>query len=112
MSRSSFNARAAAALVLAVLLMGVAAHAAVIILKDGFVIHWVKTVREKEAVIDIDAGFAGLMLKPNGMTAVDDGPRWVVFPNNARQVGDVADTNRYKDFATYTRDRVKGDIKL
>src|SRR4051794_16250244 len=112
MSRSLFNARAAAALALAVLLSGVAAHADVIILKDGFTIHGVKTLKEKEVVIDMDSGTALMMAKPNGMVAIDDGPRWVVFPNSAFQVGDVSEANRFKDFAAYTRERTKGDQKL
>src|SRR3954469_9389399 len=112
MSRSLLNPRAAAALALAVLLVGVAAHADVIILKDGFTIHGVKTLKEKEVVIDMDSGTALMMQKPNGMVAIDDGPRWVVFPNSAFQVGDVSEANRFKDFAAYTRERTKGFRKL
>src|SRR5262245_40745780 len=79
MSRSLFNARLCAALALAVLLAAVAARADVIIFKDGFTIHGVKTVKERDIIIDPQIG-AIVGPKANGMTAIDDGPRWVVFP--------------------------------
>src|SRR3954452_13353254 len=52
MSRYLFNARAASLLALSVLMAGVAARADVIVLKDGFTIHAVKTVKEKDVAID------------------------------------------------------------
>jgi pimeloyl-ACP methyl ester carboxylesterase len=111
MSRLLFNARVAAALALAVLLVGVAAKADVIILKDGFTIHAVKTVKEKDLILDPNFG-AIITDKAHGMTAADDGPRWVVFPNSALQVADVSPSNRFKDFASYTREFTKGTNNL
>jgi len=98
------NGRAFAALALAILLFSVAAQADVIILKDGYTIRGVKTVKEKAVVIDEKAGQIFLFTDPKGMTAVDDGPRWVVFPNTAAQVADVSENNPFKDFVSYTRD--------
>lgn len=112
MLRYPLNIRAVAALVLAVIVCAMAARADVIIFKDGYTIYGVKTVKEKDVVIDDKNGAIFLMTKPNGMTAVDDGPRWVVFPANSNQIADVNDTNRFKDFVTFTRDRDKGDQKL
>jgi len=111
MSRFLFNARAASALALACLLVGVAAHADVIILKDGFTIHAMKTVKERDIILD-DAVGPIVGPKANGMTAADDGPRWVIFPTSTRQLADISENNRFKDFATYTRDRTRGDLKL
>lgn len=111
MSRSLFNARTALALALAVLLVAVSARAEVVILKDGFTIHAMKIVKERDIIMDAQMGPL-IGPKANGMTAADDGPRWVVFPTSARQLADVGDTNRFKDFASYTRDRTKGDLKL
>ena len=42
MPHSLFNPRVAAALALAVIVLGVAARAEVVTLKDGYDIHWVK----------------------------------------------------------------------
>src|SRR5262249_31084586 len=111
MSRFLLNARAAAELALIVLFVGVAARADVVILKDGFTIHAVKIVKERDVLLDPVIGPI-IGPKANGMTAADDGPRWVLLPSSARQVADVSDTNRFKDFASYTRDRTKGDQKF
>jgi pimeloyl-ACP methyl ester carboxylesterase len=111
MSRFLFNARIAAALALAVLLVGVAARADVIILKDGFTIQAMKTVQEKEVVLDPTVGPL-ISPKANGMTAADDGPRWVIFPTSTRQLAEISENNRFRDFAAYTRDRTRGDLKL
>src|SRR5262245_49835152 len=111
MSLSLFNARVCAALALAVLVAAVAVRADVIVFKDGFTIHGVKTVKERDIIIDPNIG-AIVGPKANGMTAIDDGPRWVVFPTSAQQVADVGGTNRFKDFAAYARERYKGDLKL
>jgi pimeloyl-ACP methyl ester carboxylesterase len=111
MSRSLFNVRAATGLALAFLVAAVAARADVVILKDGFAIHGIKTVKERDIILDPQVGpIVGP--KANGMTAIDDGPRWVVFPTTSQQLADVSETNRFKDFAAYTRERTKGDTKL
>jgi hypothetical protein len=95
MSRFLFNARIAAALALAVLLVGVAARADVIILKDGFTIQAMKTVQEKEVVLDPTVGPL-ISPKANGMTAADDGPRWVIFPTSTRQLAEISENNRFR----------------
>jgi pimeloyl-ACP methyl ester carboxylesterase len=111
MSRSLFNVRRCSALALAALLAAAAARADVIIFKDGYTIYGVKTVKEREIVLDPAFGpFIGA--KANGVTALDDGPRWVVFPAGDKQVADVGETNRFRDFAAYTRERTKGETKL
>jgi len=112
MFRFLFNARALAALALAVIVCGLAANGAVIILKDGYTIHGIELRKEKAVVIDEVAGAVFLFDDPKGMTAVDDGPRWVIFPNTATQVADVSENNRFKDFAAYTRDFYRGTEKL
>ena len=106
------NGRAAAALALAVVVFALAANADVVILKDGYTIHGLKTVKEKAVVIDEKAGQVFLFDDPKGMTAIDDGPRWVVFPNTAAQVADVSENNRFKDFANYSREFYRGTEKL
>ncbi|HEX3147490.1 MAG TPA: hypothetical protein VHR66_05365 [Gemmataceae bacterium] len=112
MSRTLLNVRAAAALALIVLMVGVAAHGDVVIFKDGFAIHGNKIGKEKDVWIDPDSGMAFVMTKANGLTAIDDGPRWTVFPSSALQLADVRDTNRFKDFTPYTRTFTKGEEKL
>jgi len=111
MSRFSFNARAAFALAAAVTLVGVAAQADIIILKDGYTLHAVKTIKEKEVILDPNIGPI-MGQKANGIVAADDGPRWVVFPSSALQVADVSPANRFKDFASYTREFYRGDAVL
>jgi pimeloyl-ACP methyl ester carboxylesterase len=111
MTRSTLNVRIAASLVLAVTFTALTVQADVVILKDGYTLHGLKTVKEKDLIID-DSGDAFLGPKANGMTAVDDGPRWVVFPNSALQVADVSDNNKFKDFTAYTREKYRGTEKL
>jgi pimeloyl-ACP methyl ester carboxylesterase len=106
------NGRAFAALALAILLFSVAAQADVIILKDGYTIRGVKTVKEKAVVIDEKAGQIFLFTDPKGMVAIDDGPRWVVFPNSPAQVADVSENNPFKDYVSYTREFNAGDQVL
>lgn len=112
MAHTLFNLRLLAALALAGLLTIMSAEAAVVIMKDGYTIYGVKAFKEKEVLIDDQIGQVLLIPKANGMTAVDDGPRWVVFPNSPLQIADVSDTNKFKDFTAYTRDRVAGEEKL
>jgi pimeloyl-ACP methyl ester carboxylesterase len=75
------------ALVGGLLLCAVPAAADVVIMKDGFTLHG-KIVKEKTAIRDPDHG-AIFTIKGNGLTAVDDGARWMVFPASQRQLGDV-----------------------
>jgi predicted esterase len=115
MSLSICNPRTACALALAGMLCVVAAKAEVVIMKDGYTVHGLKIVKEKDLLIENQANGGGIPFivdKPNGMTAIDDGPRWVVFPSSPKQVADVSDANRFKDFTAYTRDRNRGDEKL
>ena len=107
-----FNARAISALVLAATVTVVAVHGDVIILKDGYTLYGVKTFKEKQPLIDEKTGAFFITTMPNGMTVIDDGPRWVVFPNSSLQVADISDTNKFKDFASYTRERYRGEVKL
>jgi pimeloyl-ACP methyl ester carboxylesterase len=111
MPRFLFNARVIAALALAVLLFSLAAQADVVIFKDGYTVHGVKIVKEKTVIID-DKDGPFVVDDPRGMVAIDDGPRWVVFPHSTIQVADVSENNRFKDFAAYTRERNRGDNKL
>src|SRR5256885_13700144 len=106
------NARTAAALALTVIVCALAAHADTVILKDGYTIHAVKLVKEKDIIVDDKTGIPFIFDKPNGIVAADDGPRWVVFPNSPLQVADVNDNNKFRDFAAYTRDREAGGEKL
>lgn len=112
MSLSIFNRRTITTLALGGFLCVIAAKADVVILKDGYAIHGLKTVKEKDLLIDDRAGLPIVVVKGNGMTAVDDGPRWVVFPSSPRQVADANDGNRFKEFTAYTRERFAGDEKL
>lgn len=98
------NTRLALALGAALLICGMAARADVVILKDGYTLFGVKTIREKEGmqteegVISVD--------RVGGMTVVDDGPRWTVFPVNNLQVADVSNTNKFSHLVPY---KPKGD---
>jgi hypothetical protein len=112
MSLSLSNLRVLSALALGGIICAVAAKADVIILKDGYTIHAQKTVKEKDLLIDDQTGTPIVVIKGNGMTAADDGPRWVVFPSSPKQVADVSDANRFKDFAAYTRTKTAGEEKL
>jgi pimeloyl-ACP methyl ester carboxylesterase len=106
------NARTAAALALAVIVCALAAHADTVILKDGYTIHGVKLVKEKDVIVDDKTGMPFIFDKPNGLVAVDDGPRLVAVPYSPTQIADVNDNNRFRDFAAYTRDRDAGTEKL
>lgn len=106
------NLRILSALALGGIICAVAAKADVIILKDGFTIHSQKTVKEKDLLFDDQTGMPILVVKGNGMTAADDGPRWVVFPSSPKQVADVSDANKFKDLAAYTREKYAGSEKL
>ena len=112
MTRTLFNVRVVTALVLAVTITALTVQADVVILKDGYTLHGLKTVKEKEVIFDDGTGESIVGPKANGMTAVDDGPRWVVFPNSSLQVADVSDNNKFKDFTAYTREKTRGTEKL
>ena len=106
------NLRTFTALALVCIVAVLAARGDVVIMKDGYAIHGLKTVKEKGVLIDDGTGEILITVKGNGMTAVDDGPRWVVFPNSPLQIADASDANRFKDFASYTRDKTRGTEKL
>lgn len=106
------NVRTTSALALACSVVVLAARGDVVIMKDGYALHGLKTVKEKGVLIDDATGEILMTVKGNGMTAVDDGPRWVVFPNSPLQIADASDANRFKDFASYTREKTRGTEKL
>lgn len=112
MSQSRFHLRAAGGLALAGALVALTARADVVIFKDGYTIHGLKTVKEKSPLEDADSGMVFIVDKPNGMVALDDGARWVVFPSSPLQVADVGKANRFQEFTAYTRLRERGDQKL
>src|SRR5262249_28626782 len=114
MSRFPFNARAVAALVLAVVLTTLAANAEVVILKDGYVLHRIKILKEKAPIIDEPTGQVFIVDQANGMYAIDDGVRWVVFPTSKDQLTDVNQANRFERFTGYTPkgDRYAGTEKF
>src|SRR3954463_11889894 len=98
------NARTVSTLALTVIVCALAAHADTVILKDGYTIHGVKLVKEKDVIVDDKTGTPFIFDKPNGLVAVDDGPRLVAIPNSPTQIADVNDNNKFRDFAAYTRD--------
>jgi pimeloyl-ACP methyl ester carboxylesterase len=76
------------ALVCGLLLFAIPAAADVVIMKDGFTLHG-KIIKEQTAIRDPDHGPI-FTIKGNGLTSVDDGARWMVFPASQRQLGDVS----------------------
>ena len=79
-----------------------AARAEVIILKDGYTLHGVRIFKEKTELFDKESGHVFQIDKFNGVTAIDDNARYVVFPTSLKQVADVAETNRFKDMVAYS----------
>lgn len=73
------------------------ASADVVILKDGYMLHG-KIYKEQQIISDAHAGPI-VSSKINGLTLVDDGPRWTIFSATQRQVGDV--TKDFDKFARY-----------
>jgi predicted esterase len=102
MSVPLFHPRAAGALALALTLPALAARGEVIIMKDGYTLHGVKIIKEKEEIIDKDTGMSFVGNKINGVTAIDDYVRWVIFPTSLKQVADVAESNKFKDLIGYS----------
>jgi pimeloyl-ACP methyl ester carboxylesterase len=104
------NTRIAVVLVMAVFLLTFAARADVVILKDGYTLHGVRTLKEKASIVDPLSGEAFVVDKVSGVTAIDDGPRWTVFPVSYKQVVDVGSENIFKDHVNYTpkKDRYLG----
>jgi pimeloyl-ACP methyl ester carboxylesterase len=94
--------RAAAA---ATLLVGCAlgtAGADVVVLKDGFVIQG--TVRkETEKIVDKASGQSFTIPAARGFDLVDEGPKFVIFSSNAKQLGEInKDVKIRPDFRAYT----------
>ena len=101
MSRPRAALRAGAAGILAMLVVAVAGHADVIILTDGHAIHGHRQ-KEQTLLQDPATGEAFLVSRANGLSSVDDGARYVVFPPTAKRVGDVVDeTDIYANMITY-----------
>lgn len=81
-------ARVAAAAVLAVgCALGTAA-ADVVILKDGFVIQG-KVHKETERIVDKASGQSFTVPSARGFDMVDEGPKFVIFSSNAKQLGEI-----------------------
>lgn len=99
------NARIFLSLVCLVLFCSLAARGDVIILKDGYTIYGVKTIKEREGLTDSTSGVVVSVEKVNGLTVVDDGPRWTIFPQSALQVADVANTNKFSGLTPYSPKR-------
>ncbi|HVK09937.1 MAG TPA: hypothetical protein VM597_14300 [Gemmataceae bacterium] len=101
MSVPLFSARTAGALALALLLPAVSARGEVIILKDGYTLHGVRIFKEKDEIFDKNAMIAIAVVKVNGVTAIDDNARYVIFSDTLKQVVDVGESNRFKDLVAY-----------
>ena len=101
------NARILLALGCLALFCSLAARADVVILKDGYTLYGVKTIKEREGLTDNETGQVFSVERANGLTVVDDGPRWTLFPQSALQVADVSNTNK---FSGLTPDSPKRDL--
>jgi pimeloyl-ACP methyl ester carboxylesterase len=99
------NARIALALGCLGLICGMAARADVVILKDGYTLYGVKTIKEREGLTDSNTGEVFSVERANGLTVVDDGPRWTIFPQSALQVADVSNTNKFSGLTPYSPKR-------
>lgn len=95
------NKRIIGALVLVVGIATLTARADVVILKDGYTIYGVKTLKEKETILDKEVGESFVVEKTNGLTVIDDGPRWTIFPLSNLQVADVSNTNKFSGLTAY-----------
>jgi hypothetical protein len=81
-------ARLAAAVILLVGCALGAAGADVVILKDGFVIQG--TVRkETEKIVDKVSGQSFTVPAARGFDMVDEGPKFLIFSSNAKQLGEI-----------------------
>ena len=99
------NARIVLALGCLVLICSLAARADVVILKDGYTLYGVKTIKEREGLTDAETGQVFSVERANGLTVVDDGPRWTIFPQSALQVADVSNTNKFSGLTPYSPKR-------
>jgi hypothetical protein len=114
MTRSYLRLFPAMAFVLAAGLISLSdARGDVVILKDGYTLYG-KLVREKAIVQDDVNGRNFIADKVNGLTALNDGPRWTFFPASNKQVADVSDANKFKDLTEYkNKERpIIGDMPL
>jgi predicted esterase len=107
MSVPFISSRQAGALVLALAMPVLAARGEVIILKDGYTLHGVRIFKEKDTIIDEKAGISIPVIKANGVTAIDDNARYVIFPDTMKQVVDVSESNKFKDLIAYTPTHVQ-----
>lgn len=79
-----------------------AAHGDVIILRDGYALHG-KLGSEGENVSDPLTGLIIPVKKASGFTSMDDGPRWTVFSDRYKQVGDVNPFNKFEGYMNLVR---------
>jgi predicted esterase len=107
MSAPFISPRQVGALVLALAIPVLAARGEVVILKDGYTLHGIRIFKEKDTIIDEKAGIAIPVIKANGVTAIDDGARYVIFPDTMKQVVDVSESNKFKDLIAYTPTHVQ-----
>ncbi|MCE9534237.1 MAG: hypothetical protein K8T89_24420, partial [Planctomycetes bacterium] len=100
-----FSIRWLRLLLLAGFALGIAAlpgRSDVIILKDGYSIHG-KVGTEQTIITDKLSGESIITKKLNGLSTVDDGPRWTVFSANSKRVGEISDFNKFADFVHLKR---------
>ncbi|WP_157369453.1 hypothetical protein [Zavarzinella formosa] len=99
------NARIVLALGCSALICAMAARADVVILKDGYTLYGVKTIKEREGLLDENTGQTFSVERANGLTVVDDGPRWTIFPQSVTQVADVSSNNKFSGLTPYSPKR-------
>jgi len=74
----------------------------VVILKDGYTMHG-KLSTEKTVIVDKLSGEEFITKKMNGLTMLDDGPRWTLFSAHSQRVGEVSNDNKFADYIQITR---------
>jgi hypothetical protein len=88
------NARTVRAVVTAALLFGcaltaLAAGPEVVILKDGFVIQG-NVHKQVETIVDKATGIPVQVVKTNGMSMINEGAKFTIFSEHAKQLGAIA----------------------
>jgi hypothetical protein len=74
----------------------------VVILKDGFVIQG-KVTKETDKITDKASGQTFVVLAARGFDLVDDGPKFVIFSSNSKQLGEInKDVKIRPDYRAYT----------
>lgn len=114
MTLLTWNTRIVAPLVLVCGFFVLEAQAVVVLFKDGYALHGTQIIKEKAPLIDKAAGDIFVIDKPGGMTFIDDGARWTIFPTTSSQIADVTDENKFKDLVGYSPKgaRYRGREKL